>query len=117
MEIDESHQAECDRLRSEVQEVIDFIEGDLRAVQARGGQQAGTPRLAGMPVSTHRYLKEVVDMLKLALTPKKGLPHEEGLSDEYMQIQPTGESVLAEVEIGEPLRFMSRTQTWLDLEE
>jgi hypothetical protein len=85
MEIDESLQAECARLRSEVQEVVDFIEGDLRAVQVKGGQQAGTPRLAGMPVSAHRYLKEVADMLKLALIPKKGLPHEEGLSDEYIQ--------------------------------
>lgn len=27
---------------------------------------------------------------------------------EHMKIQPTRESVLAEVEIGEPLRFMSR---------
>lgn len=85
MGIDESPQTECARLRSEVQEVVDFIEGDLRAVQVKGGQQAGTPRLAGMPVSTHRYLKEVADMLKLALTSKKDLPHEEGLSDEYIQ--------------------------------
>lgn len=85
MEIDESLQAECARLRSEVQEVVDFIEGDLRAVQVKGGQQAGTPRLAGMQVSAHRYLREVADMLKSALIPKKGLPHEEGLSDEYIQ--------------------------------
>lgn len=66
-----------------------------------------------VPAIVERFLDRrgsgwnLTDIATVLPAPTVPQPDEE-LALEHMRLQPTGESVLAEVEIGEPLRFKSR---------